>query len=477
MSSASTFESSSSQLLCISRVSDNEMSNFWDLETIGITSKEYKEDVRDKVVQEFGDKINFANGRCEVHLPWKDNTMKETLMNNENQATKRLNKLLIKLDKDDDLKADYMKVFDEYESLGIIEEVPSEEIVQDGPIYYLPHRPVVRLSSSTTKVRPVFDASAKGPNGIFLNDCMVTGPSLNPDLVEILIRFRRWPYVISADIVKAFLQISVHSLDRNVHRFLMPGTNGVRHMRFNRIVFGNTASPFLLNATVKCHLSEYSDCEVVKNLQRDMYVDNWFSGADSVEELATQYSTAHNIMAEANMSLEKLSSNSVVIASKFSDKIQILRDDETNTVLGLKWSNHSDTLSYCGLDLDSSFEVAYTKRTVLSLIAEVFDPCGFISPFIMYAKILFQDIWKLGVSWDDKLPYDLEVKFKKWINSTNYLSSLVISRCYFNNVPWKSIEYIEIHGFGDASEKGFGLCIPKTLSWQYLSNFTGHVQN
>ena len=177
-------------------------------------------------------------------------SVKDSLMSNEHQAMKRLNKLLVKLDKDKDLEAEYMKVFDEYESLGIIEEVPSEEVLQCGPIYYMPHRPVVRLNSSSTKIRPVFDDSAKGPNGISLNDCMLTGPSLNPDLVEILIRFRCWPYVVTADIVKAFLQISVHSQDKNVHRFLMPGKDGVKHMRFNRVVFGNTSSPFMLLLSV-----------------------------------------------------------------------------------------------------------------------------------------------------------------------------------------------------------------------------------
>ena len=193
MSSTSAFMSSSSHLLCISEVSDTDVSKFWDLETIGITSKIYKEDIEDKVVTEFRDKIDFVNGRYEVQLPWKDNSVKDSLMINEYQAMKRLNKRLVKLDKDKDLEAEYMKVFDEYESLGIIEEVPSEEVLQCGPIYYMPHRPVVRLNSNSTKVRPVFDASAKGPNGISLNNCMLTGPSLNPNLVEILIRFRRWP--------------------------------------------------------------------------------------------------------------------------------------------------------------------------------------------------------------------------------------------------------------------------------------------
>ena len=204
MSANLTCVPSSPQLLCISEVSDSDMSKFWDLETIGISSKEYKEDIKDNVIKEFQEKIEFVNGRYEVQLPWRNNSVKDSLMSNQNQAMKRLNRLLVKLDKDEDLKVEYIKIFDEYESKGIIEEVPLEEVLQHNPIYYLPHRPVVKLSSSTTKVRPVFDASAKGPNGISLNDCMVTGPSLNPDLVEIMIRFRRFPYVISADIAKAF---------------------------------------------------------------------------------------------------------------------------------------------------------------------------------------------------------------------------------------------------------------------------------
>ena len=72
----------------------------------------------------------------------------------------------------------------------------------------LPHRPVVRESSSTTKVRPVFDASAIGYNGISLNDCLECGPSLNPDLVKVLIRFRKWKVALAADVERAFLQIN-----------------------------------------------------------------------------------------------------------------------------------------------------------------------------------------------------------------------------------------------------------------------------
>ena len=117
--------------------------------------------------------------------------------------------------------------------------------------------------SSSTKVRPVFDASAKGVNGLSLNECVESGPSLIPSLLEILLRFRRWNVAITADIEKTFLQILVREEDRNVHMFLWDVQNQVRTMRFTRVPFGNKCSPFLLNATIKHHLSTVPKSNVV----------------------------------------------------------------------------------------------------------------------------------------------------------------------------------------------------------------------
>ena len=83
----------------------------------------------------------------------------------------------------------------------------------EGPVFYLPHHPHVRESRTTTKIRPVFDASARGSNGISLNDCLESGPNLNPTVMELLIRFRRWRYALSADIQKAFLQVELDERD------------------------------------------------------------------------------------------------------------------------------------------------------------------------------------------------------------------------------------------------------------------------
>ena len=449
-----------SQMLCISNVSENELHKFWDLESVGICPKESIDQCESNfVLQEFSKKVSFFNGRYEVALPWKNEAAKNNLINNEKLAVKRLDKLHLKLDKDPQLKTEYYNVFHNYEQEGIIEEIPCNEIVSQHPTYYMPHRPVVRESSTSTKVRPVFDASASSYNGISLNDCLMTGPSLNPDLVEILIRFRRWPVALTADITKAFLQISMKQEDRDVHRFLLKGKNSIRFMRFLRVPFGNTASPFLLNATIKYHLQKYPHTEVVNELEEDMYVDNWLSGADSVNEACAKFNESREVFAHAGMPLSKWCSNNKLATAKFCDKIDRINEDEATSVLGLQWYSSSDQFSFEGLELNSQVELVSTKRFVLSLIARLFDPLGLISPFVMYAKILFQDIWRLGLDWDDLLPPELQVKFLKWVESSKCLKSWNINRCYFPDMPWNSFCNLELHAFGDASQKGYGACV------------------
>ena len=110
------------------------------------------------------------------------------------------------------------------------------------------------------------DALAKGHNGVSPNDCLETGPSLIPDLLGILIRFRRWMVALTADVTKAFLQVQVCREDQDVHRFLWDDQGIVPVMQFVRVPFGNKGSLFLLNVTVKHHLSKFPASRVVEEL-------------------------------------------------------------------------------------------------------------------------------------------------------------------------------------------------------------------
>ena len=91
-------------------------------------------------------------------------------------TTKRLFNKHKKYENNPEFLGKYYSVFHKYESNEQIQEIPSDEIVSKNPTYYMPHRPVLKESSITTKIRPVFDASAPSYNNISLNDLLDTGP-------------------------------------------------------------------------------------------------------------------------------------------------------------------------------------------------------------------------------------------------------------------------------------------------------------
>ncbi|XP_035225177.1 uncharacterized protein LOC118197744 [Stegodyphus dumicola] len=167
-------------------------------------------------------------------------------------AVKRLASTVKRL-KAEKLYDAYGEVFSEWEQEGIIEEVPKSEI--DVTCHYLPHRHVVK-ENSTTRIRPVFDASAKQKGSPSLNDCLEKGQNLIELIPSILHRFRMNRIGVSADIRKAFLQISLNPKDKDYLRFLWYRTDGkLKYYRHCRVVFGVTSSPFLLVSVIH-HLLE-----------------------------------------------------------------------------------------------------------------------------------------------------------------------------------------------------------------------------
>ena len=160
----------------------------------------------------------------------------------------RLKKLKERLDKTPHLLNEYDKIFDEYLKLGIIEEVQAQG--NTGRVVYLLYKEVVKEDRSTTKLRFVFDASAKNNDTMSLNDALCKGPCLNADLCSLLLKFRVHPVVLIGDIEKAYLQININEEHRDYLRFLWDRNLKEERCRFTRVIFDVTSSQFLLNGTV-----------------------------------------------------------------------------------------------------------------------------------------------------------------------------------------------------------------------------------
>ena len=178
---------------------------------IGIHDNPYESD--DSRAQKlFDDSVQFIDGRYQVGFPWKE--YPPTLASNFQLASGRLCSTIKRLAQDKNLLEKYDGVIKQQLDRGIIEKVTKSE--KDGQvIHYIPHHPIITPNKSTTKLRIVYDASARtNKSAASLNECMLRGPVILEDLCGILLRFRMHHIALVADIEKAFLQVSLCKRDR-----------------------------------------------------------------------------------------------------------------------------------------------------------------------------------------------------------------------------------------------------------------------
>jgi hypothetical protein len=127
----------------------------------------------------------------------------------------------------------------EYELLGHMSEVKVDN--RDG--YYLPHHPVFKEDSTTTKLRVVFDGSAKTLSGLSLNDVQMVGPPLQNDLFNILLRFRQHRFVIKTDIEKMYRQVLIEDNQKQYQKIFWRSdvSQPVKVYKLNTVTYGTAA--------------------------------------------------------------------------------------------------------------------------------------------------------------------------------------------------------------------------------------------
>jgi len=434
---------------------DNTLTKFWEINQIP-----QENETDSSVIKTFEETIQFnaATGRYNVKLPWKKN--KNDLPSNFNLSMKRLTSLQRSLyKKDPELIKKYDSQLLEQLHLGFIEKV-SDLNHHEGILHYIPHFPVFKADSATTKMRIVYDASAKlTATSPSLNDCLHTGANLMQDLTGILIRFRKHNVAFTADIEKAFLQIELHTNVRDATRFLWlkdinksaSDPNNLQAYRFCRVLFGATSSPFLLSATIQYHLKQ-KNTWIAKDLIDSMYMDNVVTGADCEEKAIEYYTLSRNYLQQAGMNLRQWVSNSSSLNTKAGEDNTAA--SPTVKVLGLTWEAKSDTLSLSVETMIKEIRVIdrITKRIVLSIASKLFDPLGYVEPVTVKAKIMIQELWKQNITWDQELTNDCKQQWLKWLHDIENLKSLQIPRRYFNN----DVTNKQLHIFCDSSQQAYG---------------------
>ncbi|XP_055632558.1 uncharacterized protein LOC129773031 [Toxorhynchites rutilus septentrionalis] len=333
-----------------------------------------------------------SEGRYIVRYP-KHEEFQQMFGESKFSALRRFESLERKLEKNPDLRLQYNAFMQEYISLGHMQAV--EETVDDArATYYLPHHPVFNDKSSTTKVRVVFDGSAKMSSGHSLNDVLLVGPVIQDELLDIILRFRKYPVALVADIEKMYRQILISSDERCLQRILwrFDSSEPVRTYELSTVTYGISSFSFLATRTLH-QLAEDEGKEYPLGslaICNDFYVDDFIPGEDSVERAIQLRHELDEIMTKGGFRLRKWCSNSTDVLAGLPAELlatqALLKFDPEKTIktLGICWEPATDRFRY-DINLETGIKPT-TKRNILSRIAQLYDPLGLIAPVVILAK-------------------------------------------------------------------------------------------
>ncbi|XP_055590011.1 uncharacterized protein LOC129742175 [Uranotaenia lowii] len=385
-------------------------------------------------------------GRFIIRLPLKDNY--NQLGESRNLALNRFLKLELRFEKDPVLHKQYNEFMYNYLEMGHMEMVPNNDLNLDQPHFYFPHHPVLRPDSSSTKLRTVFNGSASTSSGLSLNDVLLTGPTIQKDIFDILLRFRCHKYVLTGDIQKMFRQIMVHSDDRNFQLILwrFSTEEAVQTYRLNTVTYGTCSASFIAARCLHQLGIEFQQRypEAGKIVLNDFYMDDVVTGHEDKVKLLRLKQELEVILTSAGFELHKWKSNEKSIVSNSGE-------DEVSKILGILWNTGSDSISF-GTQIDQ--QAGTTKRNILSEVQKIFDPLGIVSPIVILGKIIMQDIWSVKINWDDELPVHIISEWKRFCNQLKELE-----RIEFPRHVRSQGKIVEIHGFSDAAKRAYGAAV------------------
>ena len=200
----------------------------------------------------------------------------------------------------------------------------------------------------------------------------------------------------------------------------------------------------------------------VKFIQRNFYVDDGLTSLDSEAEAIQLVREARDLCNTGKLCLHKFITNNKRVldtipkqerAEGAADLDMALGEHKMERALGVQWCISSDKFQF----KVKIKEHPFTRRGVLSTVASIFDPLGFVAPLILKGKQILQRMCQDKVGWDEPLPNELRPRWEAWLQDLHNLSLLEIPR---HHIPLaaKEVQQYELHHFSDASISGYGMC-------------------
>ena len=237
---------------CEAELSNDILRKFWELEDFPPMTHLSKDDERCERI--FSETFRRSDeGRYTVRLPLKAGSRK-LLGNTLKRAQNQMSWLRQRLSEDTKLRKEYEMFLRDYEQSGHMRRISTSNSDLPGTSsYYLPHHGLWQKSDDRDKLRVVFIASARSTSGISLNDVLLTGPSLQRDLMSIILRWMFHPIVFCTDIGQMYRQIRIHEHDVDLQRIVWQSEedSSAHHFELLTVTYGMSCSPFLAIRTLR----------------------------------------------------------------------------------------------------------------------------------------------------------------------------------------------------------------------------------
>ena len=443
-----------SNFICATSI-EEKVKQLWEIEEGSYSTEQGMSQEDRKVLEVWSKELKCVDGHFELPIPKREGAL---FPNNYVAAESRLTSLVKSL-KRKGLMSRYNDEIVKLLNKGYAEPVEETECEEIDSVWYLPHHPVI-TDKKPGKLRVVFDCAAKY-KGESLNDKCLQGPDLNNKLLHVLLRFRQHRYAFTADIESMYYQVRIPIEQRDILRFLWVkgGSETIQKFRMTGHVFGgvwcaSSTSYALRQALVNREV----DDAVSDTILRSFYVDDCLRSVERREDVAHIIDGTRNTLKDSGFNLTKFMVNDhdILQSIPLEHRATEAKDFNPSTcskVLGIRWSIAADEFYF---DADVVSESQVTKRSILSIVASMYDPFGFINPLILSGKLMFQEATALKGTWDEEVPIGLASRWLSWLDSLKCLSELRIPRCIkpceYNNAA------MELHVFSDSSERAYGSC-------------------
>nr|XP_057925810.1 uncharacterized protein LOC131127691 [Doryrhamphus excisus] len=357
----------------------------------------------------------------------------------------------------------YSKEIHKLIDAGYVKAISPCKTKETNYSWFIPHHMV----QHNGKYRIVFNCSFTF-NGQSLNDHLLPGPTLGASLLGVLLRFREHPVAISSDVKGMFHQVRLLEEDKPFLRFLWRDVKVDQEpttYEWQVLPFGTTCSPCCATFALQTHVHRHTEPKENARLsaERCFYVDNCLQSLQSEDQAKQLVSRLHTLLMEGGFELREWASNVPAVIRHLPKESQSESStlwfaqqtaDPQERTLGLLWQCRTDTLGY---KQHQSECPEPTMRNIYRLLAQQYDPLGYIVPYITRAKIIVQRLWDRKRGWDDpNLPEDLLQAWRAWEYELPQLAQVILPRCYTDRFTDCSISNRTIHVFCDASERAYG---------------------